>query len=104
MTTRRLSDDEMARAMGRRDASYDGLFYVCVRTTGIFCRPTCTARKPLRKNVVFGRTVRDCLLDGYRPCKRCWPLSRSSEDRRWLDLLLERVERRPGERIRDCDL
>lgn len=104
MTARRLTENEMARAMERKDPSYDGLFYICVRTTGIFCRPTCTARKPLRKNVSFRRTVRDCLLDGYRPCKRCRPLSRSAEDRRWLDLLLERIERRPGEKIRDTDL
>lgn len=94
----------MVKAMHDRDASFDGLFYICVKTTGIFCRPACTARKPLRKNVVFHRTVRDCLLDGFRPCKRCRPLARSAEDRRWLELLLARIERDPSAKLRDADL
>jgi AraC family transcriptional regulator of adaptative response/methylated-DNA-[protein]-cysteine methyltransferase len=45
------TDDEMYHALLRRDSGYDGLFFVAVKTTGIFCRPTCPAKKPLRKNV-----------------------------------------------------
>jgi len=61
----------MYRALVRKDSSYEGVFGVGVRTTGIFCRPTCTARKPLRQNVEFFPRVTDALTSGYRPCKRC---------------------------------
>ena len=66
---------EMERAYLRRDASYNGLFFLGVRTTGIFCRPTCPARKPLPKNVEYFPTARAALVAGYRPCKRCRPLA-----------------------------
>jgi len=104
MSGKRLSEAEMTRAMLGKDRSYDGRFYVCVRTTGVFCRPSCGARKPLKKNVRFHSAVRDCLLDGFRPCKRCRPLARHAEDRRWMDLLLARVERGPAEKLGDKTL
>jgi AraC family transcriptional regulator of adaptative response/methylated-DNA-[protein]-cysteine methyltransferase len=65
---------EMEAAYQRRDASYDGVFYLGVRTTGIFCRPSCPARKPLARNVEYFGSVKDALFAGYRPCKRCRPL------------------------------
>ena len=64
----------MYRALIRRDPAYDGIFYVCVKTTGIFCRPVCPARKARQKNVEFVRTVREAMFEGYRPCLRCRPL------------------------------
>ncbi len=92
------------RAMLDRDASYDGLFYVCVRTTRIFCRPSCPARKPLPGNVVFHAAVRDCLLNGFRPCKRCRPLAGGDGGPEWLDVLIAAVENAPAERLPDCVL
>ncbi|MBI1824802.1 MAG: methylated-DNA--[protein]-cysteine S-methyltransferase [Planctomycetes bacterium] len=94
----------MERAMNARDASYDGIFYICVRTTGIFCRPSCSARKPKLKNVVFLHSVRDCLLGGFRPCKRCHPLALDKESATWLEQLINLVERSPGERYTDANL
>src|SRR5262245_21673749 len=67
--TMTLPASEMTRAYLEGDASYDGLFYLGVRTTGIFCRPTCPARKPLPKNVEYFATTREALASGYRPCK-----------------------------------
>ena len=58
------SRPEMERAFFDGDASYDGLFYTGVRTTGIFCRPSCTARKPKPENVEFFCTVKDELFAG----------------------------------------
>jgi AraC family transcriptional regulator of adaptative response / methylphosphotriester-DNA alkyltransferase methyltransferase len=55
------------------DGSYDGKFYIAVKTTGIFCRPSCKARTPLSKNVEFFDTVGECVDAGYRACKRCRP-------------------------------
>src|SRR3990172_7044854 len=63
---------EMERAFYAQDASYDGVFLVAVKTTGIFCRPSCSA-KPKRENVEFFQTVREAIFAGYRPCKRCHP-------------------------------
>ena len=66
---------EMYRALVERDQSFEGLFFACVRTTGIFCRPTCHARKPKPENVEFASTIQDALHRGYRPCRVCRPNS-----------------------------
>jgi len=60
-------------AMQIRDPAADGKFFVCVRTTGIFCRPVCPARTPLATNVTFVRTPAEAVAAGYRACKRCRP-------------------------------
>lgn len=95
---------EMLEAFLERDPSYDGLFVTAVRTTGIFCRATCPARKPNPENVEFFAGAREALLAGYRPCKRCRPLRRAGEPPGWLDELLDRVEDDPSRRWTDQDL
>ena len=87
-----------------RDASYDGLFYTGVRTTGIFCRPSCPARKPKRENVEFFPTARDAMFAGYRPCRRCRPLEAPGQAPAWLSGLLEAVDDAPERRWTDADL
>ena len=57
----------------RRDPAYDGLFFVAVKTTKIFCRPTCRVKQPLTKNVRFYATVAEAEQAGYRACLRCKP-------------------------------
>ncbi len=69
-----LTDHEMHRAMRERDATYDGIFVFAVKTTGVFCRPTCGARKPRPENVEYYRRAADAAKAGYRACKRCRPL------------------------------
>lgn len=94
---------EMEQAYLARDASYNGVFFLGVRTTGIFCRPTCPARTPLPKNVEYFPTARAALFAGYRPCRRCRPLE--PDDRpEWSSQLLADVERDPNSRITDADL
>jgi AraC family transcriptional regulator of adaptative response/methylated-DNA-[protein]-cysteine methyltransferase len=95
---------EMHRAYKHSDASYDGVFYLGVRTTGVFCRPSCGARKPLVKNVEFFPTPREALFAGYRPCKRCQPLSAIGKLPAWVDRLLAEIERDPSVRLRDADI
>ncbi len=56
-----------------RDRRFDGVFYIAVRTTGIYCRPSCPARTPLLRNVSFHRTAAAAQAAGYRACKRCLP-------------------------------
>ncbi len=65
--------DALYDSLVARDGRFDGVAFVCVKTTGIFCRMTCPARTPLRRNVAFRAAVADCLADGYRACKRCTP-------------------------------
>src|SRR6185295_13549017 len=60
-------------AICRRDAAADGHFLFSVATTGVYCRPTCAARRALRTNVAFHRTAADAERAGFRPCKRCRP-------------------------------
>lgn len=67
------SDDERWLAVARRDEAADGRFFVGVKTTGIYCRPSCRSRQPLRKNVEFFRHREEAVKAGYRPCKRCRP-------------------------------
>src|SRR5437879_2194644 len=66
-----LSVDEMLAAMDRDDARYDGKFFVCVKTTGIYCLPSCKAKSPRRENVLFLPTRADAIAAGFRGCRRC---------------------------------
>ena len=59
--------------MTARDASADGQFFYSVRTTGVYCRPSCASRRPKKGNVAFHRTAREAERLGFRPCKRCRP-------------------------------
>src|SRR5436309_965649 len=95
---------EMQRAYLAGDASYDGLFYLGVRTTGIFCRPSCPARKPRPQNVEYFAMPREALFAGYRPCKRCRPMSFVGRPPAWVERLLEEIEADPAARIQDGDL
>jgi AraC family transcriptional regulator of adaptative response/methylated-DNA-[protein]-cysteine methyltransferase len=94
----------MDKAFRRRDESYDGIFFVAVRTTAIFCRPSCPARKPLARNVEFFATAREALFSGYRPCKRCRPMHTNGRPPEWAERLIKQVERAPSKRYRDADL
>lgn len=98
------STDTMFRALVERDSSYEGVFYVGVKTTGIFCRPTCPARKPKPENVEFFASSGDALHAGYRPCRRCRPLTDGSAPPAWVERLEDAVERDPTRRLTDADL
>ena len=68
-----VSDDARWEALRRRDPAADGAFYYSVRTTGVYCRPSCAARLARRENVGFHLTCADAERAGFRPCKRCRP-------------------------------
>ena len=95
---------EMYQALCDRDATYEGVFFAGIRTTGIFCRPTCSARNPRSENVEYYGSTRDALLAGYRPCKRCRPLQPNGATPDWLQPLLDEVERDPSRRWKDAEL
>ncbi|MCG3138552.1 MAG: Bifunctional transcriptional activator/DNA repair enzyme Ada [Phycisphaerae bacterium] len=95
---------EMIRAYQRRDASYDGIFFLAVRTTGIFCRPSCPAVKPLPRNVEFFNTTTAAERAGYRPCKRCRPLHTNGQAPAWVARLLQQMQLHPDQRLTDREL
>ena len=96
--------DEMYRALLARDASYEGTFWLGVRTTGIVCRPTCPARKPKRENVSFFASLDSALEAGFRPCLRCRPAEHAGTPPVWAADLLDRLRDAPQQRIRDVEL
>lgn len=85
--------DTLYAALLARDARFDGLAFVCVASTGIFCRLTCPARKPKRANCSFYATAGECLAAGFRPCKRCHPLGAGADPA--VARLLQALEDRP---------
>jgi AraC family transcriptional regulator of adaptative response/methylated-DNA-[protein]-cysteine methyltransferase len=98
------SVEEMYAAVERRDASFEGIFFTAVRTTGVFCRPNCPARTPAREYVEFFPSARDAIFAGYRPCLRCRPLEPAGAAPDWLRPLLDEIEAEPTGRIRDAEL
>ncbi len=68
-----MDDDQRYAAASSKDARFDGVFFVAVRTTGIYCRPSCPAITPKRANVTFYPTAAAAQQGGYRACKRCRP-------------------------------
>lgn len=95
---------EMYHALLKRDCSYEGVFFAGITTTGIFCRPVCHARKPKEDNVEYFSSVREALLAGYRPCKKCRPLEFAVQAPPELQQLLEDIETHEVYRIKDQDL
>lgn len=84
--------DEQWQAIAGNDASYDGRFFYAVKTTGIFCRPSCKSRLPNRENVGFFQTAGQALAAHYRPCKRCKPTGQRLPDEEWIALITEYVD------------
>ena len=99
-----LSDAIMYQALVEKDGSYEGTFIAAVKTTGIFCRPTCTVRKPKRENVEFFSTTKEAILHGYRPCKVCRPLELPNLTPSYIQEILEDISRDPSQKIGDRDL
>lgn len=66
-------DNARWMAFVARDAAFDGIFYACVETTGIYCRPSCPAKRAKREHVRFCDTAAEAEAAGFRPCKRCKP-------------------------------
>lgn len=77
-----LSDDQRWAAVTARDARADGHFYYSVRTTGVYCRPSCPSRQARRENVQFHLTTAAAEAAGFRACKRCRPNEASRDEQR----------------------
>jgi AraC family transcriptional regulator of adaptative response/methylated-DNA-[protein]-cysteine methyltransferase len=100
-TPRRSNDDARWRAVERRDREADGTFVYSVRTTGVYCRPSCASRSARRENVAFHATCADAERAGFRPCKRCRPNEASLAERQAVAVanacrLIEEAEELPS--------
>lgn len=99
-----LTFEIMYKACLERDESFEGMFFTAVKTTGIFCRPSCTARKPKKENVTFFFSAKESILKGYRPCKVCRPLEKLNETPAHIRDILHEIAENPAAKIRDYDL
>jgi AraC family transcriptional regulator of adaptative response/methylated-DNA-[protein]-cysteine methyltransferase len=89
------------KALIAKNTEYEGVFYVGVKTTGVFCRPTCPA--PKFEHCEFFETAQQALLASFRPCKRCRPLSHPNQVSDLVKLLVQAVEENPEKRWKDGD-
>jgi len=96
-------EDEFYAALVNKDRDYEGVFFAGIKSTGIFCSPTCPARKPKRENCEFFPTAQDALLAGYRPCKRCHPMAFPQQESELVRRLIDAVEAEPERRWKDAD-
>lgn len=94
----------MYKALLNRDPSFEGIFYVGVKTTGIFCRPTCRARKPKIDNTEVFSSAKSALDHGYRACKVCKPFQIWDKTPAWVDHLIQEVHDSPTQNLKDDDL
>lgn len=97
------SKREYYQALIEKKTDYEGVFYVGVKTTGVFCRPTCSARKPKFEHCEFFETAQQALLASFRPCKRCRPLSHPNQVSDLIQTLVNAVEENPEKRWKDKD-
>ncbi|WP_395375319.1 bifunctional transcriptional activator/DNA repair enzyme AdaA [Marinicella sp. W31] len=95
---------EYYQALLERNSQYVGVFYACVKTTGVFCIATCRARKPKAENVEFYDSAKSALLNGYRPCKVCRPTEHVDEPPEPVRQALSLFRDNPNHRLSDQDL
>ena len=88
----------------KRDSLYDGVFVTAVTSTGIFCNPTCRAKKPMAKNVIFYDTPEEAVKNGFRPCKICKPMEKGDETPLYIQKVIEELQENPYLKIKDWDL
>jgi len=99
-----FTDTVMYKALLEKDSTFEGLFFVGVKTTGIFCRPTCRARKPKKENVDFFEKAKDALAYGYRPCKICKPLEKPGNTPEYIQKILDDLAGDPSLKLKEQDL
>lgn len=94
----------MYEALVKKDTRFEGIFFAAIKTTGIFCRPSCTARKPRPENVEYFAHASEAIRFGYRPCKVCHPMTLKDATPGWLEGLLKEISADPALRFKNADL
>ena len=94
----------MYRALFSRDRRFEGIFFFGVRSTGVFCRPSCPAKKPNPEQVEFFASAATAAAAGYRPCRVCHPTVHEGVLPAWLAPVVDAVEQEPGRRLPDREI
>lgn len=103
-TTAKSKDDIFYQALIERSSQYVGVFFVGVKTTGVFCISTCRARKPKRENVTFYTDFKSAMDAGFRPCKICCPTQNASSAPEFVEKALSLIKASPKTRLSDGEL
>ncbi len=99
-----MSFEDKYSVLGTRENKYDGIFFTAVKTTGIFCFPSCRARRPKAENVIFYDTIDEALQNGYRPCKVCRSMEKIGETPLYIKNIIAELQQNPHKKISDEQL
>lgn len=94
-----LLKEEQWQAILQNDASYNDKFLYAVKTTGIFCRPSCKSKAPKRENVLIFQNAQQALVAEFRPCKRCKPTGERLPDKEWVAVMTHYIDNNYSESI-----
>jgi AraC family transcriptional regulator of adaptative response / methylphosphotriester-DNA alkyltransferase methyltransferase len=85
--------EEQWEAVISNDKSYDNKFFYAVKTTGIFCRPSCKSRPPNKGNIRIFQSADQAIIENFRPCKRCKPTGQRLPDHEWVAIVTDYIDR-----------
>jgi AraC family transcriptional regulator of adaptative response / methylphosphotriester-DNA alkyltransferase methyltransferase len=85
--------DEKWQAIIGNDAAYNNQFFYAVKTTGIFCKPSCKSRVPKKENVRIFQNAEEAMSADFRPCKRCKPTNERLPDNEWVAIIIEYIDK-----------
>jgi len=100
----KLNQKIMLQAFKECNTSYDGRFYVCVKTTGIYCLPSCKARLPHDKNIFFVQTQEEAIKGGFRGCLRCKSEFYPETNPKWLTQVKKLLDKYTSNKLDENDL